>query len=159
MKINKPCKGCGEMFESYECQNKKYCSMKCRNKDYVGKFRKENSGSWKGDKASYSAFHYRVEAERGKPSKCEECGTKTAKKFEWANLTGKYEDVNDYKRLCNSCHRKLDKSSTKELITTICKQCGKEMKNKPWIAKTKKFCNSKCYWESMKGIDPMKKNG
>lgn len=63
---------------------------------------------WKGDSASYSAFHFRVEAARGKPSKCEDCGTTTAKRFEWANLTGRYEDVNDYKRLCCSCHHKLD---------------------------------------------------
>lgn len=66
--------------------------------------------SWKGDNATYAAFHLRVQTARGKPSKCEVCGTTTAKRFEWANLTGKYEDVNDYKRMCCSCHHRHDKT-------------------------------------------------
>ncbi len=60
-----------------------------------------------GDKG-YRQFHYQVEKRRGKPSKCEECGTLDAKKYEWANITGDYENTDDYKRLCTSCHRLLD---------------------------------------------------
>lgn len=48
-------------------------------------------------------------AVRGTPSECEDCGTTEAKRFEWANLTGNYQDVNDYRRLCTSCHNILDK--------------------------------------------------
>lgn len=66
------------------------------------------NSSWKGDAVGYSALHLRVIAERGQPSKCEDCGATTAKRFEWANLTGHYEDVRDYKRLCCSCHHKMD---------------------------------------------------
>lgn len=66
-----------------------------------------NNDSWKGDDATYSAFHFRVEAVRGKPSCCTSCN-KTTGRFEWANLTGRYEDVNDYVRLCVSCHRRFD---------------------------------------------------
>lgn len=69
-----------------------------------------NNDSWKGGNATYAAFHKRVEATRGKPMICSACGTQEAKRFEWCNLTGKYEDVNDYLRMCVSCHRKYDKN-------------------------------------------------
>ena len=64
--------------------------------------------AWKGDSAKYAALHLRVQSLRGTPSLCEHCGSTTAKRFEWANLTGKYEDVADYVRLCVSCHHKMD---------------------------------------------------
>ena len=70
---------------------------------------KENNSSWKGDNATYAAFHYRVEKERGKPHFCEACGTMDLKRYEWCNLTGKYEDIMDYARMCIPCHRKYDK--------------------------------------------------
>ncbi len=64
---------------------------------------------WKGDGATYEALHKRVEQARGRPSKCEQCGTeRPAANYDWANLTGNYADVNDYKRMCRSCHRKFD---------------------------------------------------
>lgn len=64
--------------------------------------------TWKGDAAKYAALHLRVQRVRGKPSKCEVCGTTTAKRFEWANMTGNYADPMDYKRMCCSCHHKHD---------------------------------------------------
>lgn len=63
---------------------------------------------WKGDNAGYTALHYRVEKIRGKPKKCEVCGSEKAQKYEWANLTGNYKDPTDYKRMCSSCHAKHD---------------------------------------------------
>jgi transposase len=68
----------------------------------------EKNSYWKGDDATYAAFHYRVEACRGKPHYCSACGTMDKNRYEWANLTGKYSDVNDYARMCVSCHRKYD---------------------------------------------------
>ena len=70
----------------------------------------ENNHSWKGDKATYSALHHRVKKARGNPKICMACGTQEAKRFEWCNLTGRYEDVNDYMRMCVPCHRKYDKN-------------------------------------------------
>lgn len=64
---------------------------------------------WKGDKASYSALHYRVSRRRGKPSRCEQCGLDDpARMYHWANLTGRYEDPSDYQRMCSSCHKRFD---------------------------------------------------
>lgn len=136
--IIKKCENCGNEFKSYNSQKRKFCSIKCKhnsgreerrcsvcNKTFI--FRKSipkktcskkceyslkrgsNGGMWKGDEASYSAFHYRVESVRGKPKKCEVCGQDNPnKKYEWANLTGNYKDVDDYKRMCTSCHRCFD---------------------------------------------------
>jgi len=65
---------------------------------------------WKGDNAGYFAFHARLPVRRGKPSKCEVCGTTDPQKhYDWANLTGRYEDMEDYKRMCRKCHRQYDK--------------------------------------------------
>lgn len=68
----------------------------------------KNNHSWRGDDATYSALHLRVEKERGKPCCCEVCGTTEAKRYEWANLTGNYTDVMDYSRMCTPCHKKYD---------------------------------------------------
>lgn len=70
--------------------------------------RGENNNNWKKDRITYSAAHRRVEVERGKPNECEQCKTKTDKKFEWANISGNYFDPFDFKRLCKSCHIKFD---------------------------------------------------
>ena len=65
---------------------------------------------WKGDKASYKAFHNRMTKQKGQPKQCEACGeTSPRKSYDWANMTGRYEDPDDYRRLCRTCHWKLDK--------------------------------------------------
>lgn len=64
---------------------------------------------WKGTRAGYHAFHKRVQAIRGRPSLCEQCGkSDPSMAYQWANLTGRYHDIEDYKRMCVSCHRKYD---------------------------------------------------
>jgi hypothetical protein len=65
--------------------------------------------AWKGDQIGYSAAHDRVRKARGRPQKCSRCETTNpALKYEWANLTGNYIDVNDYERMCTACHAKFD---------------------------------------------------
>ena len=69
-----------------------------------------NNTNWSGNNPSYSAFHRRLQAMFGRPKKCEVCGTTDKKRtYDWANLTGKMDDPNDYKRMCRSCHWKYDK--------------------------------------------------
>lgn len=71
--------------------------------------RGEKNSSWRGPDAGYEALHTRVEVKRGKPSICGHCGTEDpAVRYEWANMTGHYEDVEDFERLCVPCHRKFD---------------------------------------------------
>ena len=69
----------------------------------------EKNKAWKGDRVKYRALHYWVEQWKGKPKKCEKCGTKKAKKYEWANVSGKYKrTLSDWIRLCTGCHLKMD---------------------------------------------------
>lgn len=68
------------------------------------------NGNWKGDTASYAGFHFRVERARGKPQHCEQCGKSDPGRYEWANLTGNYADVMDYKRMCKKCHAAYDRA-------------------------------------------------
>lgn len=65
---------------------------------------------WKGENVKYIALHQWVYKMLGKPHKCENCGTKSAKRYEWANLTKEYiRDVSKWTRLCSSCHIKHDR--------------------------------------------------
>lgn len=70
-----------------------------------------NHPRWKGDQASYGAFHRRVARVRGKPAACEKCGlADPARRYEWANLTGDYPNPMDYERMCVPCHRAFDRA-------------------------------------------------
>ncbi len=102
-------------------RKQKYCSLKCAQKAWKRNIRpnlintnpamEERNKSWKGDDAGCSAMHKWVAHRKGTPSKCEHCGTTTARKFEWANVDHTYLRVlEDYMRLCTSCHRKYDNS-------------------------------------------------
>jgi DNA-binding transcriptional regulator LsrR (DeoR family) len=64
---------------------------------------------WKGDDAGKQALHRRLYARFGKPRACQICGTSDpAKAYDYANLTGRYEDLNDYMQMCRSCHWRYD---------------------------------------------------
>ena len=71
--------------------------------------RGEKNNGWRGTDVGYAGFHRRVQAARGKPDYCAACDKSGPGCYDWANLTGRYEDVTDYVRLCRPCHLKLDK--------------------------------------------------
>jgi len=84
-----------------------------QSKETIAKRIKQQTGekhwNWKGGDVNYVALHAWVSRWKGKPSKCEMCGTENAKKYEWANIDHKYRRVlEDYIRVCTSCHRKFD---------------------------------------------------
>ena len=55
------------------------------------------------------AIHRRIETLYGKPKYCEICKRSDKKKYEWANKDHKYSmNIEDWMRLCTSCHRKYD---------------------------------------------------
>ena len=69
----------------------------------------EKNWIWKGDNACYTSKHQWVYRHFGTPSKCEFCGTDHAKRFDWANVSGKYiREKTDWIRLCKSCHTNFD---------------------------------------------------
>lgn len=105
---------CGKVFEAstkrIELGRGKYCSKKCMYEN-----RPVPSGiihhNWKGEDVGYSAIHSWVKRKLGKPSKCNECGfiSSNPNKIHWANISHQYKrDVNDWIRLCASCHKKYD---------------------------------------------------
>lgn len=59
---------------------------------------------------TYRAAHYRVEAKRGKPRHCSKCGRSggATTDYAWAHTGGPRTDVKNYRRLCVTCHNKLD---------------------------------------------------
>jgi hypothetical protein len=67
-----------------------------------------NNHAWKGDEASKIAFHRRLYSRFGKPTQCSACATEASKNYDYANLSGRYEDITDYTPMCRSCHWKYD---------------------------------------------------
>ncbi len=66
---------------------------------------------WKGEQASYTAKHIWIRRHYGKAQMCQnlDCECKNPKRFDWANLSGKYlREIKDYIQLCVSCHKKAD---------------------------------------------------
>ena|ERR1043166_3927472 len=64
-----------------------------------------------GTVTEYKNLHKWVNDNFGRPRVCEDCGTTEAKRYDWAVIDGKYtKDRNHWKRLCRSCHQKLDAS-------------------------------------------------
>lgn len=69
----------------------------------------EKHPNWKGNDVGYKGLHSWIGDNWGRSRLCEECGTTTAKKFEWANLNNTYNrERKNWKRMCCSCHDKLD---------------------------------------------------
>lgn len=55
----------------------------------------------------YHAVHNWIRNIFGAPNICERCGTRNAKRFEWANKSRQYKrDISDWERLCVTCHRR-----------------------------------------------------
>lgn len=69
-----------------------------------------SKGFWKNHKVSYSGLHWWIRKHFGSPKFCEHCKTSEAKRYNWANISGKYlRDRADWKRLCYHCHLIFDK--------------------------------------------------
>lgn len=69
------------------------------------------NNKWKGDAVGYNAVHGWISRWKGKPDKCEVCGKDKLKhrSYQWANIDHQYRRVlEDYIRMCVSCHRKYD---------------------------------------------------
>jgi AraC-like DNA-binding protein len=69
----------------------------------------EKNPNWKGNDAGYEAMHTRLHRRRGKASECSVCGTRDRRhKYDWANLSGRYDDPDDYAQMCRKCHIAFD---------------------------------------------------
>lgn len=71
--------------------------------------REEKNQHWMGDSVGYFGVHDWLTRQYGQPKECEQCLTTTAKRFEWANISGEYKrERSDFKRLCKKCHNDFD---------------------------------------------------
>lgn len=71
--------------------------------------RGEKNKNWMGDFVGYHALHSWIQRKLGTPNYCEHCKKTDKLKYEWANKEHSYKRVvEDYIRLCTSCHRKYD---------------------------------------------------
>jgi len=121
--MGKICLNCNLWFQHIR-KKSKFCSLKCYHNSpdsTVGKFKKGHSSlrdqkgaknsMWKGDNVGYSALHKWIKKQLFKRKVCQHCGTKKAKRYEWANISKKYKrDLEDWIELCCSCHYKFDRT-------------------------------------------------
>jgi hypothetical protein len=114
------CEVCGGEFYRLPSRTSRFCSRKCVPAARRGKPQPwavppppkigAESPHWKGDDVSYSGLHHWVRKTLGKPDRCAHCGEKKGKRFEWANISGKYlRDTSDWMPLCGACHYKYDR--------------------------------------------------
>jgi len=80
----------------------------------------EKNTNWKGDYVGYEALHEWISRRLGRPNYCVLCRTTVAKRFEWANVSRLYKrNVDDFIRLCKSCHQKVDKNKIELIVQTV----------------------------------------
>lgn len=74
----------------------------------------EDSPSWKGNLVGYFGLHSWIRKKLGQPDTCKQCSKSglTSHQIHWANISHEYKrDINDWIRLCVSCHRRYDQDS------------------------------------------------
>jgi|SanBayMetagenome_1026888.scaffolds.fasta_scaffold04289_7 transposase len=76
-------------------------------------FKGDKHPGWKGNDISYISAHQRVYRVRGKATQCSKCG-KTEGIIDWANVSGKYYNSQDFIELCRKCHREFDERTLKK---------------------------------------------
>ena len=83
--------------------------------------RRVNNHYAREDHVGYSGAHKRLVKKRGRAICCI-FGQHAALQYEWPNLTGNYEDPEDYAQMCGSCHNRYDQArkSMEPGFTTVC---------------------------------------
>ena len=107
--IRKECLTCGKK-SMQKTKSKGFCSRSCAKIGNLNPTWKEDSVYKRESQAQIVAWHQTVYKERGQPSECSHCGTTENRMYHWANISGIYEDPQDYIRLCVPCHTKFDRS-------------------------------------------------
>lgn len=131
------CLNCGKANNKPAWRKQIYCCHKCSTEH------KKLQEKQPGKILTKVGYHERVYQARGMAATCEHCHTTTAKRYEWANISGNYADVNDYISLCPLCHFKFDKRidvTTKWRALGVIKTCLVcKKKYKPYGA-AQKYC-------------------
>lgn len=138
--------GIGRVVSEETRQKMRDNSLKNPIRYWLGKKRTDMADEkhyfWKGDKAGKLAMHKWIERKFGKPNYCEHCKRTDRKKYEWCSNDHKYSrNIEDYMRLCTSCHRKYDIRFLTKWKYKNCIVCGNGIKTKN---KKQIFCHVNC---------------
>lgn len=88
-------------------KGQKHPSVSKKNSELIG----INSRHWNDNKVGYFGLHDWIRKNLGNSTNCKHCGSADKKRYEWANISGEYKrELNDWIRLCKSCHNKYDVS-------------------------------------------------
>lgn len=108
-RIDANCLNCSKEMSILVNYKTKFCSRKCYHEHVRSDF----------NELGYGAKHKRIKERYGVPKSCEICKTEDSPKFEWANISGKYqEDRSDWIRLCCQCHRRYDRGTKNKIYIT-----------------------------------------
>ncbi len=100
-------------------------------KQYITRSGKKH-WKWKGNKVGYVALHAWIYKKKGKPIKCELCGTTKIPKgkkrwFNWCYKGKKYSrNLKKWRSLCIPCHRKCDDWKNKIKKAFLKSECWKK---------------------------------
>jgi len=97
------CIDCGEEDWVRTDSKRKRC-RECKNKGEL--HYAYGKGNFTGSMQEYKKYHARVYRARGYANSCINGCTHT--RYEWANISGNYDDINDYQQMCATCHRNFD---------------------------------------------------
>ena len=85
---------------------------------HIGMQSDEKHHLWRGDDVKYRALHAWIIRKLGKPQFCEFCSSTNLgnRKYHWANKSGNYlRNLNDWIRLCVTCHKVYDNNRRRKL--------------------------------------------
>ena len=109
-RVPRTCFTCGKDFKAVLTEVNRggaiTCSRECFYKRLPIILEERNANK----QMTYESVHHWVKRKNGKPALCENCGSTDKKAYDWANISGDYKrDLNDWKRLCRSCHLYWDR--------------------------------------------------
>jgi len=104
------CEGCGEPYlagrRNLADGKGKFCTLSCMASAVQVGREGVTANRWRGTEAGYGQKHKRIHNRRGKATQCVwGCESQW---YEWANLTGHYDDIEDFAQMCVPCHRHFD---------------------------------------------------
>jgi hypothetical protein len=106
--IRKPCQACGRRVMMQTRPTACFCSKSCSQQGENNSLWKGKAQVFQGTKSEYVKCHELVRAKHGAPLYCQWADKTCKGRLEWCNVSGNYEDPDDYIQLCRSHHIRWD---------------------------------------------------
>jgi hypothetical protein len=119
----RPGKLAGQVKVRCSCGNEEYVLAKSLRSGKSTRCRR--CMNWKGVDAGYAAKHIRVKNLKGKADSCIwGCDSEL---YDWACVTGNYDDPDDYVAMCRLCHNRFDIEVKRFIMNTSTDPLVREM--------------------------------